>query len=196
MSEFAAELIPRRGGAPPPPAVNRQASADLIPQIYEQLKDLARQLMAAERKDHTLQATALVHEAYVRLLGGREVGWEGRTHFFNAAAQAMRRVLVDYARCHGQLKRGGSLKRLPLEALELAREDRAGDVLAVDEAVTRLEAFSPSVAAVVRLRFYAGLSQRQTADALGVSERTARREWTYGRAWLMRELDDDSRHGT
>jgi len=165
-----------------------RAAGELFGAVYDQLKDIARQLMASERKDHTLQATALVHETYLRLLGGRDVSFAGRTHFFNAAAQAMRRVLVDHARSHGELKRGGHLKRLPLEAIELAREDRPADLLAVDEAVTRLEAFSPAVASVVRLRFYAGLDQQQTAAALGVSERTVRREWTYGRAWLMREL--------
>jgi DNA-directed RNA polymerase specialized sigma24 family protein len=97
-------------------------------------------------------------------------------------------VLVDHALSHGQIKHGGKLRRLPLEALELARDDRLSELLAIDEAMTRLEEFSPSVAAVVRLRFYAGLDQQATAAALGVSERTIRREWTYGRAWLMREL--------
>jgi RNA polymerase sigma-70 factor (ECF subfamily) len=185
MDKSAAETV---FPAPDAPTGDTSPAADLFPQVYQQLKDLARHLMVSERKDHTLQATALVHEAYLRLSGGRGAGWEGRTHFFNAAALAMRRVLVDHARSHGELKRGGHLKRLPLEAIELAREDRAADLLAVDEAVTRLEAFSPSVAAVVRLRFYAGLSEREAAEALGMSDRTVRREWTYGRAWLLREL--------
>jgi RNA polymerase sigma factor (TIGR02999 family) len=166
------------------------AAPELFPLVYEQLKDLARHLMAGERRDHTLQATDLVHEAYVRLLGGRDRSFAGRTHFFNAAAQAMRHVLVDHARSRGELKHGGKLHRLPLEALELARDERLSDLLAIDEAMDRLEAFSPSVAAVVRLRFYAGLDQQQTAAALGISERTVRREWTYGRAWLLRELGD------
>ena len=164
------------------------AAEELFPLVYDQLKELARHLMAAERRDHTLQATALVHEAYLRLLGGREISFAGRTHFFNTAAQAMRRVLVDHARSRGEVKHGGNLRRLPLEAVELAREDRLPELLAIDEAMGRLEAFSPSVAAVVRLRFYAGLDQKQTAAVMGISERTVRREWTYGRAWLMREL--------
>jgi len=164
---------------------------ELFPIVYEQLKELARHLMAGERRDHTLQATALVHEAYLRLLGGRELSFAGRAHFFNAAARAMRRVLVDHARLRAKVKRGGGgLRRLPLQALDLAREDRLPDLLAIDEAMDRLEAFSPAVAAVVRLRFYAGLDQRETAAALGISERTVRREWTYGRAWLSLELDN------
>lgn len=172
------------------PGDDGRAPAELFPIVYDQLKDLARHLMAGERRDHTLQATELVHEAYLRLLGGRDRSFAGRTHFFNAAAQAMRRVLVDHARSRGEVKHGGRLRRLPLEALELARDDRLSDLLAIDEAMDRLEAFSPSVAAVVRLRFYAGLDQQETAASLGISERTVRREWTYGRAWLMRELGD------
>ena len=189
MSEALAEQVVRLiEGAPDE---DGRAAGELFPLVYDQLKDLARHLMAGERRDHTLQATALVHEAYLRLLGGRDLSFAGRTHFFNAAAQAMRRVLVDHARSRGEIKHGGKLQRLPLEALELAKDDRFPELLAIDEAMTRLEEFSPSVAAVVRLRFYAGLDQQATAAALGVSERTVRREWTYGRAWLMRELGDE-----
>src|SRR5438093_9896948 len=188
MSELLANRVVR--GVEGAPEEQSAAAGELFPLIYDQLKDLARHLMAGERKDHTLQATALVHEAYLRLMGGRDVSFAGQTHFFNTAAQAMRRILVDHARSRGQVKHGGKLQRLPLEALELARDDRLADLLAVDEAVTRLETSSPSVAAVVRLRFYAGLDQQATARVLGVSERTVRREWTYGRAWLMRELGE------
>ena len=186
MSELLEDRIVRLiEGAP---SDDQCAADELFPLVYEQLKDLARHLMASERRDHTLQATALVHEAYLRLLGGRDLSFAGRTHFFNAAAQAMRRVLIDHARSRGELKHGGRLQRLPLEALELARDEKFEQLLAVDEAVTKLEAFSPSVAEVVRLRFFAGLDQQATAEALGISERTVRREWTYGRAWLLREL--------
>jgi RNA polymerase sigma factor (TIGR02999 family) len=186
MGDLVAERVVRLiEGAPDE---DGRAAGELFPLIYNELKDLARHLMAAERRDHTLQATELVHEAYLRLLGGRELSFAGRTHFFNAAARAMRRVLVDHARSRGEIKHGGKLRRLPLDALELAREPDGADVLAVEEAMTRLEQYQPSVAAVVRLRFYAGLDQQQTAAALGVSERTVRREWTYGRAWLSREL--------
>jgi len=186
MSELLAEQVVRllEGAS----ADDGRLAREFFPLIYDELKNLARRLMAAERKDHTLQATALVHEAYLRLLGGREISFAGRTHFFNAAAQAMRRVLVDHARSRGELKRGGNLRRLPLDALDLAGDENGADVLAVEEAMTRLEEYSPAVAAVVRLRFYAGLDQQQTAESLGVSERTVRREWTFGRAWLAREL--------
>jgi RNA polymerase sigma factor (TIGR02999 family) len=161
---------------------------ELVPFVYDQLKELARQYMGRERKDHTLGTTALVHEAYLRLLGQNDPQWAGRTHFVNAAAEAMRRILIEHARSRGQVKRGGRLKRLPLEAVELASQEQAEHVIPVDEAVTRLEEFSPSVGSVLRLRFYAGLTQKETAEALGISERTVRREWLYGRAWLMREL--------
>jgi RNA polymerase sigma factor (TIGR02999 family) len=165
-----------------------QAAEDLFALVYEELKDLARHHLLQERKDHTLQATALVHEAYLRLRQGKDPQWAGRTHFFNAAAQAMSRILVEHARARGGLKRGGKLKRIPLEALDLARDDRFPELVAIDDAVACLEKFAPSVGAVVRLRFYAGLNQRETAEALGISERTVRREWTYGRAWLALEL--------
>jgi RNA polymerase sigma factor (TIGR02999 family) len=167
---------------------DRRAADKLVPLVYNELKDLARQFMAGERKSHTLGATALVHEAYLRLLGNPDPQWAGQTHFFNAAAEAMRRILVEHARSKAQVKRGGGLARLPLEAVELACEEQVAHIVPIDEAVSRLEAFSPSVGAVVRLRFYAGLTQAETARALGISERTVRREWLYGRAWLKREL--------
>src|SRR6478672_68983 len=149
--------------------------------------------MAAERPGHTLQATALVHEVYLKLLGGPDAPWAGRKQFFFAAAEAMRQILIDHARAHRGLKRGGGRKRVPLSVLDLASEEHIPEILALDEAVSRLEKTSPDVAAVVRLRFYAGLSIEETAEALGISPRTVKREWTYARARLFRELSDDER---
>src|SRR5881392_4200642 len=130
MSELLANRVVR--GVEGAPEEQSAAAGELFPLIYDQLKDLARRLMAGERKDHTLQATALVHEAYLRLLGGRDLSFAGRTHFVNTAAQAMRRVLVDHARSHAEVKHGGGLKRLPLEALELACEQQFPELLAID----------------------------------------------------------------
>lgn len=165
-----------------------QSASELFPVIYEQLRQLARRRMAAERASHTFQPTELVHEVYLRLVGDAHVAWAGRTHFFCAAAEAMRRILIEHARKHGQAKRGGHLKRLPLSAVALMTEEHLPDLLAVDEAITRLEAMAPEVASVVRLRFYGGLSVDQTAEALGTSARTVKREWTYARATLWRML--------
>lgn len=168
-----------------------RAASELLPLVYDQLKELARQRMASERADHTLQATALVHEAYLRLAGGADIPWSGRTQFFFAAAEAMHRILIDHARARGQIKRGGGRKRLPINVLDLADDEQLPEILALDEAISRLEQVSPSVAAVVRLRFYGGLTIDETAAALGISPRTVKREWTYARARLFRELSED-----
>jgi len=171
-----------------PPARDKSAG-ELFPLVYEQLRHLARRRMSDEKNGHTLQATALVHEVYLRLSGGQAC-WSDRTQFFFAAAEAMRRILIDHARSRGQLKRGGGRRRLPLNVLDLASEDQIPEILALDEALLRLEETSPTVAAVVCLRFYAGLSIDETAEALGISPRTVKREWTYARAKLARELGD------
>lgn len=168
------------------------ASEQLLPLIYAQLKELARHRMADERAGHTLQATALVHEAYLRLVGDREVRWSGRAQFFAAAAEAMRRILIDHARARGSAKRGGDLRRVPLSVVDLASADQLDEILAVDEAVSRLEKVAADVAAVVRLRFYAGLSVQEVADALDISPRTVERQWAFARAWLFRELNYDA----
>ena len=171
-----------------------RAAAELFPLVYAELRNLARQRMASERPGHTLQATALVHEAYLKLLGGDKAAWASRKQFFFAAAEAMRQILIDYARARGGLKRGGGKKRLPLNVVDLAADDeQIPQILALDEAISRLEKVSPDVAAVVRLRFYAGLSVEETAEALGISPRTVKREWTYARATLSRELSDGDR---
>ena len=174
------------------------ASEKLLPLVYEQLRSLARQRMAQERADHTLQATALVHEAYLRLVGpapGALAPWSGRGHFYKAAAEAMRRILIEHARARGRVKRGGGQGRVSLQALasvESAAGCDAEDLLALDHAFEELERQNPDAAAVVRLRFYAGLSVDETAAALNVSDRTVNREWNYARAWLFRALNGPS----
>lgn len=167
---------------------------ELFPLVYAELRKMAAQRMAAERPDHTLQPTALVHEAYVRLIGDASVQWRNRAQFFYAAAESMRRILVEHARANGRLKRGEGRRR-NLQALEglsdLAEFSDLEEILAVDDAVRRLEEQSPEVGNIVRLRFYAGLSAEETAKATGLSERTLYRHWSYARAWLYRELGPD-----
>ncbi len=162
----------------------------LLPLVYQELRRMAHARMQAEAEDHTLQATALVHEAFLRLTGGADTSWENRAHFFGAAARAMQRVLVDHARARNREKRPGRRNRLPLNVVDLAVEADLEDVLAVEQAVERLEAQDRRLAEIVRLRFYAGLGVAETGDVLGISERTVRREWTVARAWLVRELGD------
>ncbi len=170
------------------------AAEELFAQVYSHLRKIAQQRMNQERPGHTLQATALVHEAYLRLLGGQNVPWRGRAEFFAAAAEAMRRILVEHARARGRVKRGGGAesprRRVPLNVVNLAVEDDPQEILSVDEAVCRLERQDADLARIVRLRFYAGLSEKETAELLGVTDRTVRRAWALARAWLRRELDD------
>ena len=186
VDDVAEDLGKVNGGKP-------QAASDLLPLVYDQLKELARKRMYGERPNHTLQPTELVHEAYLRLLGNADVPWSGRTQFFFAAAEAMRRILIDHARQRAQLKRGGGRQRVSLSALDPASEENLPQILALDEALSRLEKVSPDVASVVRLRFFGGLSIDETAAALGISPRTVKREWTYARARLFRELSEESR---
>lgn len=169
------------------------AAAALLPLVYDQLRAVAQQHMAAERRDHTLMATALVHEAYLRLVGtdGEQVAWANRAHFFHAAAEAMRRILIEHARARGRIKRGGDgsgapPKRTPLSVVDLAGKEDPDYILTFDEAFRRLEEEDPEAAAVVRLRFFAGLSVDQTAAALGVSASSVDREWAFARARLYR----------
>jgi RNA polymerase sigma factor (TIGR02999 family) len=157
----------------------------LLPLVYEQLRAIARRNMQQERAGHTLEATALVHEAYLRLVGDHDVQWDSRAHFYVAAAEAMRRILIDHARGHSRQKRGGGRHRVPLDVVDLATEDDPDEILAVDEAFRRLQKEDPDAARVVHLRFYAGLSVEETAAALGMSERSVAREWAYARAWLQ-----------
>jgi RNA polymerase sigma factor (TIGR02999 family) len=168
-----------------------EAAEALLPLVYEQLRAIAQKRMAGERAGHTLEATALVHEAYMRLLGNENIAWQSRGHFFGAAAESMRRILIDHARKKGSQKRGGGRKALAISVVDLATEHDPDDILALDEAITTLGAEDPRAAEVVRLRFYAGLSVEETAEAMGVSERTVMREWAYARARLYQLLADD-----
>ena len=170
---------------------NVQATSKLLPLVYDELKQLARQKMASERRDHTLQPTALVHEAYLRLTGNANIACVGRKQFFFAAAEAMRRILIDHARARGQIKRGGRRKRIPMNVLELTSDEQLPEIVALEEALSRLEKVSPDVAIVVRLRFFGGLTIDETAEALGISPRTVQRDWTYARARLYHELSAD-----
>lgn len=169
------------------------ASEELLPLVYHELRKLAQSRMAAERPDHTLQATALVHEAYVRLVRSDEdVSWQSRGHFFSAAAEAMRRILVESARRRNRLKREGRLERQALDDLPVEAESGGVDVLAIDESLSKLAELKPDVAELVKLRYFAGLTVSEAADALGVSRATADRHWTYARTWLFRALSIDS----
>ena len=159
----------------------------LLPLVHSQLRTIAAKRMAGERNDHTLGTSALVNEAYLKLVGRVQLGWEGKAHFYAAAAEAMRRILVDHARGKGRVKRGGGRVQLPLDVVDLASRENIEEIVAVDEAVRRLE---KSMAEIVKLRFFAGLSENETAQALRMSERTVRREWTFARAFLQRELED------
>jgi RNA polymerase sigma factor (TIGR02999 family) len=164
------------------------ASERLLPLVYDELRKLARSRMASEKPGHTLQPTALVHEAYLRLLGGGDAAWEGRGHFFAAAAEAMRRILIERARRTRRLKRGGALKRVELDDQLPAEAPRVDEVLAVDEALDRLEALDAQMAAVVKLRYFGGLTVEETAQALSTSTRSVNRLWTAARAWLRSEI--------
>jgi RNA polymerase sigma factor (TIGR02999 family) len=168
-----------------------KAAAQLLPLVYDELRKLAAQKLAQEKPGQTLQATALVHEAYLRLVDEKEVQrWDSRGHFFAAAAEAMRRILVERARRRARLRHGGQRTRLDLDQLDLAQEETPDDLLALDEALERLAAEDKTVAEVVKLRFFAGLTIEQTASALGISVRTANRHWAYARAWLYQQLSE------
>ena len=161
----------------------------LLPLVYAELRRQAARHLRRERQDHTLQTTALIHEAYLKLVGQRNVKWESRTHFFAIASQAMRRVLVDYARARKRAKRGGDDIRLSLAAAEqIASNQKPVDLIALDEALTRLAAIDEQQSRVVELRYFSGLSLEETAMILNISRATAAREWNMARAWLHREL--------
>ena len=167
-----------------------RASRELLPLVYDELRKLAAQRMANEAAGQTLQATALVHEAYMRLVGsgGDGNGWGSRGHFFAAAAEAMRRILVDRARARRAAKRGGSWRRLDLDLAHLSVDDVPAELVELDEALARFKLEEPDKAALVELRFFAGLTMAQAAAASGVSIATAGRYWAYARAWLYDEL--------
>lgn len=167
-----------------------KAPNELFELIYEQLRAIARKRLAADRPGHTLQATALVNEAYIRLLGKPGATWAGRGHFFRAAAQAMRQILIDHARARKADKRGGGRAALLITSVaDLASAADPAGFLALDDAILRLEKVDALAASVVRLRFYAGLPPVEVAEALGASERTVRREWAFARGWLRDALE-------
>lgn len=168
---------------------NPDAANELLPLVYDQLLAIARHRMQRESPDHTLQPTALVNEAYLRLVGSTPLSWSSRAHFFRAAAQAMRRILIDHARRRGRDKRGGQMHRKPLDAIDMALSGDHDQIIALDAALERLAKEDPRAAGIVELRFYAGLSVEDTGAALGLSERTVKREWAFARAWLYRALE-------
>jgi RNA polymerase sigma factor (TIGR02999 family) len=162
----------------------------LLPLVYDQLRAVAQRALAAERPDHTLEATALVHEAYMKLVGERDVPWANRAHFYVAAAEAMRRILIDHARTRGRVKRGGGRARVDLGSVAELAAGESSEILGFDELFQRLESELPEAAAVVRLRFYAGLSIADTAEALGLSTNTVDRRWALARAWMFRAMQE------
>jgi RNA polymerase sigma factor (TIGR02999 family) len=168
------------------------AAAQLLPLVYDELRRLAAQKLVGEKSGQTLQATALVHEAYIRLVGkGAEPHWDSRGHFFAAAAEAMRRILVENARRKRRLKHGGGRRRQDLDAAAVSAPERGDDLLALDAALSKLAEHDPQKAKLVELRYFAGLTGDQAAAVLGISPRTADRQWVFARAWLRREIQGE-----
>jgi len=173
-------------------AGDRHAAAELLPLVYDELRKLAAARMAQEKPGETLQATALVHEAYLRLIGPADANrWDNRGHFFAAAAEAMRRILVDAARRKEREKHGGDRRRVDLDAISIVVPDPRHDLVALDAALTRLAAEDPEAARLVELRHFAGLTVHEAAQVLGISPRTADRVWSFARAWLHRQLTEN-----
>ena len=166
----------------------RQALDDLMPLVYDELRRMAHRHMARERPDHTLQATALVNEVYLKLQKERSAQWKNRAQFFAVAAQMMRHILVDYARQSSRAKRGGGAQQVTLDEAMLVSKDKADELLALDEALQKLEQFDKRKSQVATLRFFAGLNMDETAEALAVSVETVTRDWRFARAWLQKEL--------
>jgi len=167
---------------------DQEALNKLIPLVYDELHKLASRYLRRERRDHTLQTTAVVHEAYLKLVNQRDANFENRLHFFAVAAQIMRRILVDYARRHHASKRGGDLYKLSLDEALVTSEEKGADLLALDEALERLAAIDQRQSRVVELRVFAGLTLEETAQALNISPSTVRREWSMAKAWLHRQI--------
>ena len=167
---------------------DKAALNELIPLIEHELHRLAHQYMNRENPGHTLQTTALVNEAYLRLIDQKSVRWQNRAHFFAIAAQTMRRILIDHARSRTRAKRGGKAQKISLDEVAVVSHERAGEMVALDEALERLAAIDPRRGRVVELRFYGGLSNDEIAEVLGLSPNTVTRDWNMARAWLYREL--------
>ena len=167
---------------------NRHAEAKLVPLVYNELRRLAGRYMRRERSDHTLQPTALVHEAYIRLVEQRGVNWQSRAHFFGVAAELMRRILVDHARSRQAAKRGGMQQRVEIDDPMLATAKESTDLLALDEALARLGELDPRQSRIVELRFFGGMTVEETAEVLSISPKTVKRDWSVARAWLHAEI--------
>lgn len=162
----------------------------LMPLVYDELRRLARTFLSRERDSHTLQPTALVNEAYLRLVDQTRVNWQNRAHFYGIASRLMRRVLIDHARAHATEKRGGSAIRLSLDDMQVPVEERAASFVALDEAMKRLEQMDERKCKVVEMRFFGGLSDEEIAEVLGITTRTVLRDWKTARLWLYRELSE------
>jgi RNA polymerase sigma factor (TIGR02999 family) len=167
---------------------DRAALSQLLPQVYRELQRLAKYYLSQERPDHTLQATALVHEAYLRLVGEQGINWQNRAHFFGIAAARMRQILVEHARSRYAAKRGGGEYLLSLSEVDPPAEKRDVNLLALDDALQRLEAFDPQRARLVELRYFGGLTIEETAEVLRISPATVKRDWSLARAWLRSEI--------
>jgi len=173
-----------------------QALDRLTPLVYQELRRIAGRYMARERRDHTLQATALVNEAYLRLVDAKEVSWHDRAHFFAISSQTMRRILVDFARARHSRKRGSGAKPMSLEESLVVQGQPGADLVALDDALNALAAVDPRKSRVVELRFFGGLSVEETAEVLTVSPETVKRDWKLAKAWLLRELSHETRNET
>ena len=167
---------------------NEGAASKLIPMVYHELRRLAGGYMRRERSDHTLQATALVHEAYLKLVEQRSVDWQGRAHFFGIAAQMMRRILIDHARGHLRDKRGSGEKPIPLDDALVFAPEQSMQMVKLDESMERLAKIDPRQSKIVELRFFGGLTVEQTAEVLGISPKTVKRDWSIAKAWLHGDL--------
>ena len=181
-SEITQMLIELTGG-------NKDVVNQILPHIYDELRRLAGSYLRRERADHTLQPTALVHEAYMKLIDQKQVHWQNRAHFFGIAAQVMRRILMDHARKHTAEKRGGDADKLPLEEeILVVSHERSADLIALDDALQALSQFDEQKAKIVELRYFGGLSIEETAEVIGVSVPTINRQWRMAKAWLHAEL--------
>jgi RNA polymerase sigma factor (TIGR02999 family) len=193
FSPLAGYTLPVPDSDPHPVAPASPPPDELTTQVYEQLRLIARAKLASQAPGHTLQATALVHEVYLKFQKHLDILATHPERFFHAAAQAMRQILIDHARARGRIKRGGGIRREFADVAELADDQNPEEIVALDEAISRLEVADPRAAQVVKLRFFAGLSVAETAQALAISERTVKRNWQFARAWLYRALEISSK---
>jgi RNA polymerase sigma factor (TIGR02999 family) len=168
---------------------DKAAFDQLMPIVYEELRRMARRFMGRERRDHTLQTSALINEAYLRLVDQESANWQNRAHFFAVAAQVMRNILIDHARSHHYEKRGGGTKKVSLDDAIILTDERAAELVALDDALTSLAAVDPRKSRIIELRFFGGLNIEETAEVIGLSPTTVQREWRAARAWLYRFID-------